>query len=112
MKTNKRVAVLSDTTVAVKLYIRTKTGKMVKCTGEAHTNPFIDNCALCMPRWGEVEELAPVDLCAAKVGNFAVSLGELTDEQYATALKMGGKMVSVTAPLGRKSYRTFNAIQF
>jgi hypothetical protein len=23
-----------------------------KCEGEAHSNPFIDNCGVCMPRWG------------------------------------------------------------
>jgi hypothetical protein len=23
-----------------------------KCLGEAHSNPFIDNCGSCMPRWG------------------------------------------------------------
>lgn len=23
-----------------------------KCTGEAHSNAFIDNCMCCMPRWG------------------------------------------------------------
>jgi len=22
------------------------------CTGEAHSNPHIDNCSVCMPRWG------------------------------------------------------------
>ena len=24
------------------------------CTGEAHSNPYIDNCGVCMPRWGWV----------------------------------------------------------
>ncbi len=24
----------------------------IKCSGEAHSNPFIDNCGLCAPRWG------------------------------------------------------------
>ena len=24
----------------------------VKCNGEAHSNPFIDNCGICMPHWG------------------------------------------------------------
>ena len=23
-----------------------------ECTGEAHNNPHIDNCMICMPRWG------------------------------------------------------------
>lgn len=22
-----------------------------KCKGEAHTNPYIDNCLICMPYW-------------------------------------------------------------
>jgi hypothetical protein len=26
---------------------------MVKCTGEAHRNPFIDNCGICFPFWEE-----------------------------------------------------------
>lgn len=25
----------------------------VKCTGEAHSNPYIDHCGVCMPHWGE-----------------------------------------------------------
>lgn len=25
-----------------------------KCTGEAHSNPYIDNCGRCAPRWGWV----------------------------------------------------------
>ena len=25
----------------------------IKCTGEAHNNGFIDNCAVCMPFWGK-----------------------------------------------------------
>jgi hypothetical protein len=24
----------------------------VICTGEAHSNPYIDNCGVCMPYWG------------------------------------------------------------
>ena len=23
-----------------------------KCSGEAHSNPFIDHCGVCMPHWG------------------------------------------------------------
>jgi hypothetical protein len=29
--------------------------RLVPCTGEAHGNPFIDNCGQCAPRWGWVE---------------------------------------------------------
>jgi hypothetical protein len=25
-----------------------------KCTGEAHSNAFIDNCMMCAPRWGKL----------------------------------------------------------
>jgi|SRR5579883_2316055 hypothetical protein len=25
-----------------------------KCNGDAHSNPFIDNCGVCMPDWGIV----------------------------------------------------------
>ena len=34
-------------------------GFLVRCSGEAHSNPFIDNCGVCMPRWG-VHEVANV----------------------------------------------------
>jgi hypothetical protein len=29
------------------------------CNGEAHSNPFIDHCMVCTPRWGTVEYLTP-----------------------------------------------------
>lgn len=32
-----------------------KAGLLMACHGEAHSNPFIDNCGVCMPRWGLVE---------------------------------------------------------
>jgi hypothetical protein len=25
---------------------------LTRCHGEAHTNPHIDNCGVCAPRWG------------------------------------------------------------
>lgn len=27
---------------------------MVPCNGEAHSNPWIDNCMVCAPRWGAI----------------------------------------------------------
>ncbi len=30
------------------------------CTGEAHSNAFIDNCSLCAPRWGFVGKAVKV----------------------------------------------------
>lgn len=29
-------------------------GYLVKCHGKAHSNPYIDNCSICAPRWGLV----------------------------------------------------------
>ena len=30
------------------------------CTGEAHSNAFIDNCMVCAPRWGFVGKAVKV----------------------------------------------------
>lgn len=30
------------------------------CNGEAHRNPFIDNCSQCAPRWGFLGPKEPV----------------------------------------------------
>lgn len=30
---------------------------LIPCPGEAHSNPYIDNCMLCAPRWGLIEVL-------------------------------------------------------
>lgn len=35
-------------------------GPLVKCEGEAHSNPFIDNCMTCAPRWGFVGKAVKV----------------------------------------------------
>lgn len=32
---------------------------LVPCTGEAHSNPHIDNCMVCAPRWGQMEVRNP-----------------------------------------------------
>ena len=29
---------------------------LTRCDGEAHTNPHIDNCEVCAPRWGWIGE--------------------------------------------------------
>lgn len=31
----------------------------IKCNGEAHRNPWIDNCPVCMPRWGWIVTIDP-----------------------------------------------------
>lgn len=28
--------------------------KVIRCTGEAHSNGHIDHCAMCMPYWGVI----------------------------------------------------------
>lgn len=28
--------------------------KLIQCDGDAHSNPYIDNCMVCAPRWGWV----------------------------------------------------------
>lgn len=34
--------------------------RLEACTGEAHSNGYIDNCSLCAPRWGWVGEKVKV----------------------------------------------------
>ena len=34
--------------------------KVEKCPGEAHSNPRIDHCGVCMPRWGIVVKVLHV----------------------------------------------------
>jgi hypothetical protein len=31
---------------------RGKNFRIVECHGEAHSNPFIDHCMVCLPYWG------------------------------------------------------------
>lgn len=61
---------------------RKKTGRRVPCPGSAHSNPFIDNCGLCAPAWGELVELAPIDLAAARAAGLVVRVCDLTPEQF------------------------------
>jgi hypothetical protein len=37
------------------------TTELVPCTGEAHSNPHIDHCMLCAPRWGTREVLKSIE---------------------------------------------------
>lgn len=93
-----------------KEYTREKTGRLIPCDGEAHRNPMIDNCGLCAPRWGQVEELAPVDLDVARAAGLDVAVNDLSEEQDAAmqaARKRGeAKLVQVTRILswGTRSY--------
>lgn len=35
---------------------------MVECSGEAHSNPFIDHCMVCMPNWGSYPTAKPKEI--------------------------------------------------
>jgi len=37
------------------------TTELVPCTGEAHSNPYIDHCMMCAPRWGQREVLKAIE---------------------------------------------------
>ena len=43
---------------AIEAYLSThhKIEPLQACHGGAHSNPFIDNCGVCAPRWGLVGE--------------------------------------------------------
>lgn len=84
-------------------YKRAKTGRLVPCPGEAHGNPWIDHCGYCAPRWGQVEELAPVDLDAARAAGLDVAIRDLTDEQIEQADRDGLARV-VRVKRGAASY--------
>lgn len=45
--------VVTDAGKKMKLAPKVEAG-LVKCPGEAHENPHIDNCMLCAPRWGQM----------------------------------------------------------
>ena len=34
---------------------------LVPCTGEAHSNPYIDHCMMCAPYWGMREVLVAIE---------------------------------------------------
>jgi len=62
---------------------RQPTGKMLPCDGPAHSNPWIDHCGVCLHhKWGEIPELAPLDLDAARKARADIPCGELSDEQH------------------------------
>ena len=86
----------------IALYQRAKTGNLVPCDGEAHSNPFIDNCGVCAPRWGKVEEEAPVDFAAARdVG--AIDLPDVTNEEIERERAQHGAVILSVRKVYRKS---------
>jgi hypothetical protein len=73
----RKIRIVRDDGTEIREYQREKTGRLVPCDGEAHKNPHIDNCMVCAPRWGEVEEMAPVDIDKARAERLAVRVADL-----------------------------------
>ncbi len=76
----------------------------VPCPGDAHSNPYIDNCMICAPRWGTVMSYKPIGPSAVTKGvavafNNTGMNGNACEEYrdaYKTAEKAGTiKMVMV-----------------
>lgn len=69
---------------------------LVPCNGEAHSNPYIDNCMVCAPRWGTMMSYKPIPLAACTKGA-AVSYNSAELDAFYAAEKAGEvKMVMVT----------------
>lgn len=56
------------------------------CEGEAHSNPFIDSCAQCMPRWGVVQTFDKIDVEKAALDGYATPINFLATEEGEAAL--------------------------
>ena len=42
--------------------------KIIKCGGEAHENPYIDNCMCCAPFWGKIVMCPAHNIKLSKTG--------------------------------------------
>ena len=85
---------------------RVETG-LVPCTGEAHSNAFIDNCMVCAPRWGEVMSYAPLMPAACREG-FAVPYNAGDRKAFDAAEKLG-EVVLVTVSTKSSSFSAWVA---
>jgi hypothetical protein len=63
--TTKKVTTSKGATYA--LVTREPTGT-APCPGDAHSNPHIDHCGVCMPGWGTVATYAPLTPADVKPG--------------------------------------------
>lgn len=99
------------------IYRRKPTGQMLPCTGDAHSNPYIDNCMICAPRWGEVPAYHPADIIEAMKSKLPVPLWMLSEDQREsvdTDLIPAGKaaieMIEVTTGKKRSGSTSFFAV--
>ena len=80
------------------LYTRKPTGRLVPCPGAAHSNPHIDNCSICAPKWGQVAEvespLTVEQIVAACAEGFDVSAADMSDDALDTLIAAGVKLVN------------------
>lgn len=85
----------------IEVYKRGKTGNLIPCDGEAHSNARIDDCSVCAPRWGKVEEDAPVDFEAARALG-AIDVCDLSDPEIGREQREhGGKLLTVNRVVRR-----------
>lgn len=87
MKTPK-IKITDEAGNPVAKYQRRKTGKTIPCPGEAHSNPFIDNCGVCAPGWETIDELAPIDFDEARRLGHVIGFPGMTETDVATANAM------------------------
>jgi len=97
-------------------YKRTVIGTKA-CTGAAHSNAHIDNCMECAPRWGIVDDYAPIDFDAARSAGKVILFGHMTDDEYDQADKLitagQAEIVSRTVVNGRgKLLTNYNVLRF
>jgi hypothetical protein len=103
---------------AKRLFTPAKTGKLVPCTGEAHTNGFQDHCGVCMPRWGEVEEREVVTLAIlqkAWESGQIVAWSQVPHDLHdvVDALRKDGSLREITVHIGRSAsnwYQSFSGL--
>lgn len=51
----------------------------IKCTGEAHSNPYIDHCGVCMPHWGKYPVAVLKDAPVEGIERFIAEGGEVSE---------------------------------
>jgi hypothetical protein len=83
-------------------------GEAVLCPGEAHSNPFSDNCMLCAPDWGTIRGLKPVPLSALTPGS-AVAYGHVDSDAFQSAEEEDTVELVMVEEKTSKSHRAFFA---
>lgn len=79
----------SDKNATVKIHDRrARVGKpetysVQKCTGEAHSNPYIDHCMVCAPEWGIVVSITEIKILKkGEDDNIPSGDFQMTRDQY------------------------------